>query len=194
MAVKYDIAIVGGGPGGYVAAIRATQLGAKVAVIEKERLGGTCLNVGCIPTKTIIKSVRVLEEMRRADRFGIEVDHPETIRPNLEKIMARKDAVVNQLVAGVEGLFKAYKIDFYKGRGRLLSPNRVSVETTSGPISPELTELEASNIILATGSAISRLPIPGIDLDGVIDSNTILSLKELPQSLIIIGGGIIGVE
>ncbi|MEI6043064.1 MAG: dihydrolipoyl dehydrogenase [Chloroflexota bacterium] len=194
MAVKYDIAIVGGGPGGYVAAIRATQLGAKVAVIEKERLGGTCLNVGCIPTKTIIKSVRVLEEMRRADRFGIEVDHPETIRPNLEKIMARKDAVVNQLVAGVEGLFKAYKIDLYKGRGRLLSPNRVSVETTSGSISPELTELEASNIILATGSAISRLPIPGIDLDGVIDSNTILSLKELPQSLIIIGGGIIGVE
>lgn len=189
MADRYDIAVIGGGPGGYVAAIRAAQLGAKVAVVEKDRPGGTCLIWGCIPSKTLIKSVQLLEEMRKADRFGIEVDQ-ESIKPNIEKMMARKDAVVNQLVGGVAGLFKSYKIDMHKGHGTLTSPNRIAIRNGQ----PELTEIEASNIVIATGSAISRLPIPGTDLEGVIDSDRILSLKHIPKSLVIIGGGIIGVE
>ncbi len=189
MADRYDIAVIGGGPGGYVAAIRAAQLGAKVAVVEKDRPGGTCLIWGCIPSKTLIKSVQVLEEMRKAERFGIQVDK-ESIKPDLEKMMARKDAVVNQLVGGVVGLFKSYKIDMHHGHGVMLAPNRIGIKNGG----PELTEIEASNVVIATGSSISRPPIPGIDLDGVIDSDKILSLKHIPKSLVIIGGGIIGME
>ncbi len=186
---KYDIAVIGGGPGGYVAAIRAAQMGAKVAVIEKDRLGGTCLNWGCIPSKTLIRSVQILQEMREAEKFGIELDMS-SIKPNMAKIMARKDTVVNQNVGGIETLFKAYGIPNIKGQGRLLSPNLI--EITNG--GPDRQQIEAANIIIATGSSIARLPIPGADLEGVTDSDRILSLKHIPKSIVIVGGGIIGVE
>ncbi len=186
---KYDIAVIGGGPGGYVSAIRAAQLGAKVAVVEKARLGGTCLIWGCIPSKTLIRSVQVLQEARDAERFGIELDQA-SIRPNMEKIMARKDQVVNQNVSGIETLFKAYGIAHIKGHGVLVAPNRIAVKNGQ----PELQEIEAANIIIATGSEIARLPIPGSDLEGVTDSDRILSLKHIPKSIVIVGGGIIGIE
>lgn len=189
MSERFDIAVIGGGPGGYVAAVRAAQLGAKVAIIEKNRLGGTCLNVGCIPSKTLVKSVQVLEEARKAEKFGIELDTA-SIKPNMEKIMARKDAVVNQLVSGVEGLMKAWKIKVYNGQGTFLRPDLIAVKGSQ----PEVEQVEASNVVIATGSAIARLPIPGTDLPGVIDSDQILQLKHIPQSMVIIGGGIIGVE
>ena len=186
---RYDLAVIGGGPGGYVAAIRAAQYGAKVAVVEKDRLGGTCLIWGCIPSKALIRSVQILQEAREAEKFGIEIDKA-SIRPNITKIMARKDAVVNQNVAGIETLFKAYKIDTIKGHGTLVAPNRIAVRT--GGVDGQ--EVEASNIIIATGSSIARLPIPGADLPGVTDSDRMLSLDHIPKSIAIIGGGIIGVE
>ncbi len=189
MSDRFDIAVIGGGPGGYVAAIRAAQLGAKVAIVEKARLGGTCLVWGCIPSKTLVKSVQVLEEARKAEKFGIELDVA-SIRPNMEKIMARKDAVVNQLVGGVEGLMKQYKIQVFQGHGTFLRPDLLAVKNEQ----PEAQMLEASNIVIATGSSIARVPLPGVDLPGVIDSDRILSLKHIPKSLVIIGGGIIGVE
>ena len=186
---RYDLAVIGGGPGGYVAAIRAAQYGAKVAVVEKERLGGTCLIWGCIPSKTLIRSVQVLQEARDAERFGIELDTA-SIRPNMEKIMARKDQVVNQNVGGIETLFKSYGIATLKGHGTLVAPNRIAVHGNG----IEGREIEASNVIIATGSSIARLPIPGVELEGVTDSDRMLSLKHIPKSLVIIGGGIIGVE
>lgn len=186
---RFDLAVIGGGPGGYVAAIRAAQTGAKVAMVEKDRLGGTCLIWGCIPSKTLIRSVQVLQQTRDAERFGIELD-VSSIRPNMEKIMARKDAVVNQNVSGIETLFKSYKIPVFKGHGRLVAPNRIVVQNGG----PDSQEIEASNVIIATGSQIARLPIPGADLEGVTDSDRILSLKHIPKSIVIIGGGIIGVE
>ncbi len=186
---RYDLAVIGGGPGGYVAAIRAAQYGAKVAVVEKDRLGGTCLIWGCIPSKTLIRSVQILREVREAEKFGIELDKA-SIRPNMEKIMARKDAVVNQNVGGIETLFKAYGIVTIKGHGSLVAPNRIAVQ--NGGVEGQ--EIEASNIIIATGSSIARIPIPGVDLEGVTDSDRMLSLKHIPKSIVIIGGGIIGVE
>ena len=186
---RYDLAVIGGGPGGYVAAIRAAQYGAKVAVVEKDRLGGTCLIWGCIPSKTLIRSVQVLQEARDAERFGIELDRA-SIRPNMEKIMARKDQVVNQNVGGIETLFKSYGIATIKGHGSLVAPNRIAVHGAG----VERREIEASNVIIATGSSIARLPIPGVELEGVTDSDRMLSLKHIPKSIVIIGGGIIGVE
>ena len=177
-----DITIIGGGPGGYVAAIHAAHLGAKVAVVEKDRLGGTCLNRGCIPTKALVRSVEVLLEARRADGFGIEVDN---VKINFQKIMARKSRVVNWLVSGVEQLIKANKIDVYKGLGCILSPHLVKVNHQ---------EIATRKLIIATGSESAFLSIPGIDLPGVLTTDDILELKELPESLVIIGGSYVGVE
>jgi dihydrolipoamide dehydrogenase len=189
MSERFDIAVIGGGPGGYVAAIRAAQLGAKVAVVEKARMGGTCLNVGCIPSKALVKSVQVLESARKAARFGIELDVA-SIQPNMEKIMARKDQVVNQMVSSLEGLMKAYKIQVFNGHGTFVRPDMLMVKTEL----PEAVQVEAANMVIATGSSIARLPIPGTDLPGVIDSDRILNLKHIPKSMVIIGGGIIGIE
>ncbi len=177
-----DIVVIGGGPGGYVAAIHAAHLGAKVAVVEKDRLGGTCLNRGCIPTKALVKSVGVLRETRRANDFGIEVSN---IKINFQKIMARKSNVVSQLVAGVEQLMKSNKISVYRGNGCLLSPHRVKVNDE---------EIATRKIIIATGSESALLPIPGIDLPGVLTTDDILELEELPESLVVIGGSHMGVE
>jgi dihydrolipoamide dehydrogenase len=177
-----DIVIIGGGPAGYVAAIHASHLGAKVAVVEKDKLGGTCLNRGCIPTKALTRSVEVLLEARRANDFGIEVNN---IKINFPKIMARKSNVVSQLVSGVEQLMKANKISIYRGTGRILSPHLVKVNDE---------EIATRKLIIATGSELTPLPIPGRDLPGVLTTDDILELTELPESLVVIGGSYVGVE
>ena len=180
--IERDIVIIGGGPGGYVAAIHAAHLGAGVALIEKDRLGGTCLNRGCIPTKALVRSAEVLLDSRRASDFGIEIG---SVKANLPQIMARKRRVVDRLVAGVEQLMKANKIGVYRGMGRIVSPHLVEVDDT---------EIATRKIIIATGSESSLLPIDGLDLPGVLTTDDILELEELPKSLVVVGGSHVGVE
>ena len=185
-AGRYSIAVVGSGPGGYDAAIRAAQLGAKVAIIEKDKIGGTCLNVGCIPTKSLVSSAEVLDVARRAGEFGVEVGQ---VGLNFAAVMERKQKVVNQLVAGVGSLLKSHKIDVIMGTARLASPNTIIVDGPSGK-----REVQADNIIIATGSVSARPPLPGLDLPGVITSNEAIALDKVPERLVIIGGGYIGME
>lgn len=187
--VEYDIAIIGGGPGGYVAAIRAAQLGARVALVEKERIGGTCLNHGCIPSKALVHSVESYLLAKRAMRYGVDVGHVEV---NFAQMMAWKDEVVDTLVTSVIELVKGHKVDIYEGLGTILEPGLVQVEM--GGSESSVQQLAARKIIIATGSVPARLPIPGLDLPGVLTSRELLALEALPQSLAIVGGGVIGVE
>jgi len=177
-----DVVVIGGGPGGYVAAIHAAHLGAKVALVEKDKLGGTCLNRGCIPTKALVRSAEVLREAKRATDFGLEIP---VVNVNFPEIMARKSNVVDKLVSGVEQLMKSNKISVYRGTGRILSPQLVKVNDQ---------EITAKKIVIATGSETTLLPIPGLDLPGVLTTDDILELKELPESLVVIGGSHVGVE
>jgi len=188
--VEYDIVIIGGGPGGYVAAIRAAQLGARVALVEKERIGGTCLNHGCIPSKTLVHSVETYLLAKQAARYGVDIGG--RIDVNFPQMMARKDEVVDTLVTSVIELVKGHKIDIYGGLGTILQPGLVQVKM--GGSESSMQRLAARNIIIATGSVPARLPIPGLDLPGVLTSRDLLALEELPQSLAIVGGGVIGVE
>ena len=190
--VEYDIVIIGGGPGGYVAAIRAAQLGARVALVEKERIGGTCLNHGCIPTKALVRSVETYLLARQAARCGVDIGG--RIDVNFPRMMARKDEVVDTLVASVIELVKGHKVDIYKGLGTILKPDLVQVKMGVDETESNIRQLAAGKIIIATGSVPARLPIPGLDLPGVLTSRELLALEELPQSLAIVGGGVIGVE
>ncbi|RCW88509.1 dihydrolipoamide dehydrogenase [Halanaerobium sp. DL-01] len=183
---KYELAVVGGGPGGYVAAIKAGQMGKDVLLIEKEAIGGTCLNWGCIPTKAFVRSAEVFADIKDASSFGINVDGAEVDFP---KVVARKDKIVSRLVKGVEHLLKANNVDTAEGEASFVDKNHLSVKNSDGE-----KIIEAENIIIATGSQASNLPIPGADLDGILDSRTALSMEELPDSLIVVGGGIIGME
>jgi len=163
-----DVVVIGGGPGGYVAAIHAAHLGAKVALVEKDKLGGTCLNRGCIPTKALVRSAEVLREAKRATDFGLEIP---VVNVNFPEIMARKSNIVDKLVSGVEQLMKSNKISVYRGTGRILSPQLVKVNDE---------EITAKKIVIATGSETTLLPIPSLDLPGVLTTDDILELKELP--------------
>lgn len=181
------IVIIGAGPGGYVAAIRAAQLGAKVTVIEETEVGGTCLNRGCIPTKAIITSAEFLDKARDAQEFGLEI---RDISFSLGKIIERKNKVVGTLVKGIKGLFKGSGIELLEGRGMVLGHGRVKVVLRDGSEK----EIEADKIIIATGSRplnISSFPFDG---ERILSSDDILELKEVPKSLIIIGAGVIGCE
>ncbi|MGV8980971.1 dihydrolipoyl dehydrogenase [Clostridium sp.] len=182
-----DIVIIGGGPGGYVAAIRAAQLGARVCIIEKAELGGTCLNRGCIPTKVLYRNAEILNTLKNINEFGIKV---ESYSISVKEIQNRKEKIVNQLVKGVEQLLKANKIDIILGTASLKDKNTVSILLQNG----DLREITAENIIIATGSTPSIPNIPGINLPGVYTSKSILEFKEVPNNLAIIGGGIIGME
>ncbi|HAL62227.1 MAG TPA: dihydrolipoyl dehydrogenase, partial [Chloroflexi bacterium] len=178
----YDLTVIGGGPGGYVAALRGAQLGARVALVEEKRVGGVCLNEGCIPTKTLARSVELLLDIERAQEFGILVSEPAL---DFAKMMARKEKVVERLVSGVEALLQARKVELFRGKGRLLAPNKVAVEGR---------ELSTRSIIIATGAEPREPPVPGLDLDGVLTSSEILELEEAPSDLVIVGGGMIGME
>lgn len=176
------IAIVGGGPGGYVAAIRAAQLGAQVHLIEKESLGGTCLNVGCIPTKALLHVAETYQELLTIESIGIKVDN---VRLDWPAAMGYQKALVKRLVKGVDGLLKANKVQVHRGHAQLKSINQIEIDGTC---------IETDAIILAVGSESTRLPFLGADLEGIIDSTTALNLKSVPDSMVIIGGGVIGVE
>jgi dihydrolipoamide dehydrogenase len=185
MAEEFDIAIIGAGIGGYVAAIRAAQLGARVALIERDRVGGVCLNWGCIPTKAMASSVELLLEIERAEEFGVIVSEPAF---DFSRMMSRKDQVVERLVSGVETLLEAHKVSVVSGEGSLVSPGKVAVSGEA----PQ--ELRARTIIIATGSVPAMPPVPGLGLPGVVTSNEIVTLEEPPENLVIVGGGVIGVE
>jgi dihydrolipoamide dehydrogenase len=190
--VEYDIVIIGGGPGGYVAAIRAAQLGARVALVEKDRIGGTCLNYGCIPTKALVSSLEAYLLAKQAARYGVNIGG--RVDVDFPQMMARKDEVVNTLVTSVIELVKGHKVDIYEGLGTILQPGLVQVKMDGGGSESSIRQLAATKIIIATGSVPARLPIPGLDLPGVLTSRELLALEELPQSLAIVGGGVIGVE
>jgi dihydrolipoyl dehydrogenase len=188
MVIQTDIAILGGGPGGYVAALRAAQLGARVTLIEQDRIGGVCLNVGCIPTKALLRSAEVYRLLQRAESFGLNLEG--SIVPDWPAIQARKEAIVQQLVSGVEKLLHRAGVGVINGRGQLVAPRTLAVETAERTVSVKVTRA----VVVATGSRPIRLPLPGMELSGVIDSTGALELEELPQRLVIIGGGVVGVE
>jgi len=188
MSDKYDVVVLGGGPGGYVAAIRAAQLGAKVACIEKENLGGVCLNWGCIPTKAMIATASLYHKIQNASKYGIVVDG--NVSVDLQAMMARKDKIVEGLVKGVAFLFKAHKIDLIEGRGVFKSAEEIEVEKADG--SKDI--VSASNIIIATGSSPLNIPVFPFDGEHILSSNDMVSIEEIPESLLIIGAGVIGCE
>src|SRR6267378_695907 len=180
MAGSYDVVIVGGGPGGYVAAIRAAQLGAKTAIIEKDRLGGTCLVRGCIPTKALLQSSELYALAKGGAPFGVVADN---IGFDWSAAQKRKTAVVDQLVKGVEGLLKAGGVTMVSGAAKLAGDGAVEIAGE---------RIQAKDIVIATGSAVARIPLPGAEL--TIDSDAILELKDIPRRLAVIGGGVVGME
>lgn len=183
----YDVVILGAGPGGYVAAIRAAQLGANVAVVEKESLGGTCLNVGCIPTKTLVKNAEIIHSIKNASIRGINVQKPEI---DMSKVIKNKDIVVKKLVGGVTGILKSHNIKVFYGKGHV--NKNMTIDIQDGQDKGEL--IKFSKLIIATGSSPLIPPIPGLDQQGIMTSTEILDIKEIPKELVIIGGGVIGCE
>ena len=180
MAGSFDVVVIGGGPGGYVAALRAAQLGARTAIVEKDRMGGTCLVRGCIPTKALLQSSELYTMARDGAAFGLVADN---VGFDWSAAQKRKGSVVDQLVKGVEGLLKAGGVTSYKGSARLAGKGLVEVAGE---------RLQAKDIVIATGSAVARIPLPGAEL--TIDSDQILELKEVPRRLAVIGGGVVGME
>jgi dihydrolipoamide dehydrogenase len=180
-----ELLVIGGGPAGYIAAIRASQLGGKVTLIEKDTLGGTCLNHGCIPTRALVRGVEFLELARRAKDYGVSYGE---VSVDLPKMLARKDIVIRTLVAGVELLLRGNSVEVLKGKGKLLSGSEVMVELEGG----ERKVIRARRIIIATGSKSKRPSIPGGDGTGVLTPETGLKLSEIPKSMVIVGGQDIG--
>ena len=183
---KFDIGIIGGGPGGYVAAIRAAQLGARVALIERDDVGGTCLLRGCIPTKAFLATAELLAKARVAEEFGVVVGD---VKLNYAKALERKNAIVQKLVGGVHSLLKAGKIEYVQGEGRLLGDGRIGVTLAQGQAKGE-----CEKIIVATGSAPMKPAMFKFDGVNVITSDEALDLTEVPESILIVGGGYVGCE
>jgi dihydrolipoamide dehydrogenase len=184
---RFDVVVIGGGPGGYVAAIRATQLGAATALIEKARIGGTCLNKGCIPTKALLQGASFLDQLEYARQFGISCDEVEI---DFGRLQARKDEIVSSLRNDLSGLLADDGVEVIEGIAQLQSATRVQV--TQGDRGTRA--LEAEKIVIATGSVPFRPRIPGVDSPLVLTSDEALELRDLPSSLVIVGGGVIGVE
>ena len=187
---EYQLIVIGAGPGGYEAAIRAAQLGLRTALIERREIGGTCLNRGCIPTKAMLHSAQLYREASQFELFGL---HTENTSFDWEKIHQRKNEVVTKLRGGIEQLIKANKIDFFNKSASILGKNDVQLGQGE-----EI--LHAENILIATGSVPARPPIPGLDLPGVVTSDELLDdpqfarADSLAKEILIIGGGVIGME
>lgn len=195
MAEEYDLVILGGGTGGYVAAIRAAQLGLKTAIVEKSKLGGTCLHKGCIPSKALLRSAEVFKTAKKSEEFGVTTG---SVTLNFARVQKRKQDIVDTLYSGVQGLMKKNKIDIYEGFGRILGPSifspmpgTVSVEMNDGTDNPMLIP---KNVIIATGSRPRSLPDLPFDGETILSSDDALALESLPASVIIVGGGVIGIE
>jgi dihydrolipoamide dehydrogenase len=186
MAERFDVVVIGGGPGGYASAIRCAQKGATVALVEKKSMGGTCLNVGCIPSKALLASVHFLTQAKHANLMGLDIQG--TICPNWPKIIARKDAIVAGFTKGVTGLLQSNGIKIFNGSGIAIAPGKVTV---SGQDSAQL---ECKTLILATGSEPINIPTFPFDYKTIISSTEALSLEQIPASMVIIGGGVIGCE
>jgi dihydrolipoamide dehydrogenase len=181
------IVFIGGGPAGYEGAIRASQLGADVTIIEKEHIGGVCMNKGCIPTKAMYKNAEVITHGREGETYGLEID---SFKVNFKKIMERKDSVVAQLREGTEKLMKDYNIEVIKGVATFKDEKTLEVKKNDG----ETIEVTGDSIIIATGSKPFMPNVEGIDHEKVIDSDQLLELEEMPKRLVIAGGGVIGLE
>jgi dihydrolipoamide dehydrogenase len=186
MSEKKDLIVLGSGPGGYIAAIRASQLGRKVSIIEREALGGVCLNWGCIPSKALLRSAQLCHDMQHADEFGFEVDD---FKIDFPKVIGRSRTVASKLSGGVNYLMKKNKVEIISGNGTLLKGNKIKVSSSTGD-----TEYSFNDIIIGTGARPRTLP--GISVDGEVihTSRTILENKRLPQKMLIIGAGAIGIE
>lgn len=185
----YDIVVIGGGTGGYVSAIRAAQMGAKVCLIEKDSIGGTCLNRGCIPTKTLLKCSQVYNTVKSGLEYGVEGIELAKISVNTNKIIDKKNSVIKELKSGIEFLLNNNKVDYLSGKAEILDSRNVIVGNT---------KIQAKNMIIATGAESAIIPIDGLkkgmDSGYVITSSEALDLRKLPKKLSIIGGGVIGVE
>ncbi|APU60570.1 dihydrolipoyl dehydrogenase [Clostridium botulinum] len=182
------LVVIGGGPGGYVAAIRGAQLGAEVTLIEKEKLGGTCLNIGCIPTKVLLHSSELLNEIKESRTLGIEVNNE--VKINWTQLQNRKNTVVNTLVSGVSSLLEHNKVKVINGTAAFEGKSSIKVTKDQG----ESENIQFDNVIISSGSVPFIPPIEGRELEGVIDSTGALSLDSIPKSMVIIGGGVIGIE
>ena len=184
----YDVGIIGGGPGGYVAAIKAAQLGGTVCLIEKGEWGGTCLNRGCIPTKTLFAVANLATQIQEASTFGVQFSGEATI--DYTQVLAHKTSVIQQLEGGIAQLLKANRVDILKGTAELTDKNTIVVTNSDGTIQ----QLHAKNVIIATGSEPAEPPVFEIDENQILTTTGILNLTELPESLLIVGGGVSGCE
>jgi dihydrolipoamide dehydrogenase len=185
--MKADVIVIGGGPAGYVAAIRASQLGAKVTFVGESKLGGTCLNRGCIPTKTMVKGARMLKSVKKMADFGINVSDLEV---DFAKFASRKDKSVKKLLVGLRHVFKSNAIEIMQGRAVLVSAGNVEIQKLNGGGA----RLMGERIIIATGSRPMELGSLPTDGETIMESAQLLRMNSLPSSLVVVGGGIIGVE
>ncbi len=182
----YNVVVIGTGPGGYVAAIRAAQLGLKAAVVEKDELGGTCLNWGCIPTKAWVVTAHLYEQIQRAKEFGIEVGEPKIVWPAL---VERKNKIVKQMTGGVKTLLSGRGVDIHRGTASLVTANRIAVKSAAGT-----QEITADHVVLATGAAAWMPPGWALDGERVIGSQEALNLTHQPRRVAVLGGGVVGSE
>lgn len=188
MAKEFDVCVIGSGPGGYVAAIRASQLGFKTAIVEKRHLGGVCLNIGCIPTKALLRSAEVLESIQHAGDYGISVGE---VKPDFDGIVKRSRGVANKMSKGVQFLMKANKIDVFMGAGAFKSKKELAVNDENGK---EIESIKAKYFIIATGARPRELPSLKIDGEMIIDSEKAMTMPKQPKKMVIVGAGAIGVE